>query len=327
MRGPLNKTPAARSAPGIAPCTCPPAPTAAKFPNAHLVDTIRANVSVPNTIAAPTQSSTLTMVIQNDNAPVWKVISIPSSGISNGLVLNHNKLPTPIDSTAITVQVSNYDGTAASGVLVAPAFADTNNVTVTPVNATTGANGQATFTVTGRIAPGSTPASFNSTVVQLRFTAPLEASATSDAVELLLANPNSALNPPGYAALITFDRWTIAHTAVAPKANVTVTLWDHTGALATNVPVLFQIGYGAFGMPAEFPFTYDWGTNEYLGSGLDLNSFGIGIIGGSLQNSTGAGGPSGTITQGSAYGVANFVNDFQVVGNYKHYGAGGCPYT
>src|SRR5256712_671395 len=322
IQGTLDKTSAATNTTGAATFTYSAPATAAKFPNAHLVDIIRANVSVPNTIAAPTQSATLTMVIQNDNAPVWKVISIPSSGISNGLVLNHNKLPTPIDSTAITVQVSNYDGTAASGVLVAPAFADTNNVTVTPVNATTEADGQATFTVTGRIAPGSTPASFNSTVVQLRFTAPLEASATSDAVELLLANLNSALNPPGYAALITFDRWTIAHAAVAPKANVTVTLWDHTAALATNVPVLFQIGYGSFGMPAEFPFTYDWGVNQYLGSGLDLNSFGIGSIGGSLQNSTGPAGPSGTIIQGPAYGVENFANDFEVVGNYNNYGAG-----
>src|SRR5256712_198387 len=326
IQGTLDKTSAATNATGIATFTYTAPATAAKFPNAHLVDTIRANVSVPNTIAAPTQSATLTMVIQNDNAPVWKVISIPASGISNGLVLNHNQLPTPVDSTAITVQASNYDGTAASGVLVAPAFTDTNNITVTPVNATTGANGQATFTVAGRIAPGSTPASFNSTVVQLRFTAPLEASATSDSVELLLANLNSALNPPGYAALITFDRWTIAHAAVAPKANVTVTLWDHTGALATNVPVLFQIGYGSFGMPAEFPFTYDWGTNEYLGSGLDLNSFGIGIIGGSLKNSTGPAGPSGTITQGPAYGVENFANDFEVVGNYNNYGAGGGSY-
>src|SRR3989475_7640690 len=322
IQGTMDKVSAATNATGIATFTYTAPATAAKFPNAHLVDTIRANVSVPNTIAAPTQSATLTMVIQNDNAPVWKVISIPASGISNGLVLNHNQLPTPVDSTAITVQVSNYDGTAASGVLVAPAFTDTNNITVTPVNATTGANGQATFTVAGRIAPGSTPASFNSTVVQLRFTAPLEASATSDSVELLLANPTSLVTPPGYAALITFDRWTIAHTAVAPKANVTVTLWDHTGALATNVPVLFQIGYGSFGMPAEFPFTYDWGTNEYLGSGLDLNSFGIGIIGGSLQNSTGPAGPSGTITQGPAYGVENFANDFEVVGNYNNYGAG-----
>ena len=326
IQGTLDKTSAATNATGIATFTYSAPATAAKFPNAHLVDTIRANVSVPNTIAAPTQSATLTMVIQNDNAPVWKVTSIPASGISNGLVLNHNQLPTPVDSTAITVQVSNYDGTAASGVLVAPAFTDTNNITVTPVNATTGANGQATFTVAGRIAPGSTPASFNSTVVQLRFTAPLEASATSDSVELLLANLNSALNPPGYAALITFDRRTIAHAAVAPKANVTVTLWDHTGALATNVPVLFQIGYGSFGMPAEFPFTYDWGTNEYLGSGLDLNSFGIGIIGGSLKNSTGPAGPSGTITQGPAYGVENFANDFEVVGNYNNYGAGGGSY-
>src|SRR2546427_393670 len=184
IQGTMDKVSAATNATGIATFTYTAPATAAKFPNAHLVDTIRANVSVPNTIAAPTQSATLTMVIQNDNAP------------------------------------------------------------------------------------GSTPASFNSTVVQLRFTAPLEASATSDSVELLLANPTSLVTPPGYAALITFDRWTIAHPAVAPKANVTVTLWDHTGALATNVPVLFQIGYGSFGMPAEFPFTYDWGVNRTLGPAL-----------------------------------------------------------
>jgi len=56
---------------------------------------------------------------------------------------------------------------------------------------------------------------------------------------------------------------------------------------------------------------------------LDLNFFGMGSLGGSFQNSTGPLGPSGLITQGAAYGVENFVNDAEVIGNYNNYADGG----
>src|SRR3989442_5581910 len=75
-------------------------------------------------------------------------------------------------------------------------------------------------------------------------------------------------------------------TNATTTADVTIQVTDKLGLPAAGVPVIFQINYGPLGLPAEFPWNYDYGsdygTPVYLGGGLDLNSFGIGSIGGEL---------------------------------------------
>jgi hypothetical protein len=85
--------------------------------------------------------------------------------------------------------------------------------------------------------------------------------------------------------------------------------------------VIFQIKAGPTGLPAQFPWAYDYGVvddpstpvdetvpPEYLGSGLDLNYFDFGgSFGPSCQNSSG---------QGRAWGVEHLVEDAELVGNF-----------
>src|SRR5439155_21049718 len=286
----------------------PPALT--KYPNQHLTEVIKANTTVRDTIAADTQKASLILFVQNDVTPNWLILSAASTS-ANGLVVN------PLLSQAnFTVTVTDWAGAPVQGIDVDPQVSDTANLTVaaTSLNSNkTGATGQATFTATE---PSAARTGLNNTNVGLRFVARNQVFATSDQIELLVsAGPATA----GHAAWVTFDARTMAFDSTGKQNNVTAHVVDQTGAAASGVPVLFQITYGDLGLPAEFDWSYHYGCDpdcatdppHYTGAGLDLNSFGLGNLGGAFANSPVLGDPS----KGTKWGVTNFVEDFEVVGN------------
>lgn len=296
------------------------APAATLIPNAHQLDTIRANATVPDTIVADTQTATLTIFVQNDATPIWSIVSVQGAP---RIVLG----PVSGTSSDITVKVSDWTGAGKSGVTVVPSFpssAEGNwNVTVTPASAISDANGLATFHV------ADIALATNATNVPLRFSASGQLAATSDQVMLLVTDNVKV----GYAARLSFSSRTMTYAAAGASDTVTATVYNELNATVSGRAVIFQIGYGDLGLPAQFPFPYSYvnvtGTPpgsyqnvEYGGTGLDLNSFGQGSLGGAFQNSTGPIGPSvpgPNIHQGSAYGVENFMNDWEVVNGGNNY--------
>ncbi len=277
---------------------------ASLFPNQHLTDVVKANVTVANTIAADTQSASIVMVVQNDLAPNWNITSIDSA--TPGFIVSP-----AADSTIITVLVTNFAGAAQAGVTVDALYSDTNNITVTPTavgSDVTDVAGIASFTVT------ETPAAVlatNNTNVVLRFQPHANAFATSDSVLLLVSG--GAL-VPGIAAQVTLSDRMVSYSPDRQTDSVSAQVWNQTGAPVSNVPVIFHIDYGPFGPPAQFPFTFDYGTPEYKpGGNLDASALGGGAIGGSFQNSTG---------QGAAYGVENMIEDYEVINDVDNLATG-----
>ncbi len=296
--------------------------TAALFPNANLLDTILANVSVPDTIVGTTQSASLTIAVQNPNAPNVDIVSVQSIG--TGLVLN-----TTHPSTTVVVKAAGFSGAGVPGVNITAENSDPKNLTIAPGYAKTDASGLATFTMTGN-APQVNAVKTNDTNVFVRFDTPFNATATSD--ELAFVVGSNVLNA-SYAAELTFGSRALAFSASKTTDTVTAHLWDQTGAVASGVPVMFNIPLGDYGLAAQFPFVYTLvnvsGTKggyqniEYAGSGLELSTFfGFGSLGGTFQNSTGPIGPSvpgPNIKQGPAYGVENMVNDYELANMGNNY--------
>ena len=277
-------------------------PAASVYPNQHLTEVIKANVTVPNTIVADTQKASMILFVQNDVTPAWLIVSAASTSV-NGLVVN------PIVSQAnFTVTVTDWAGAPVAGIDVDPQVSDTGNLTVAAASANsnkTDASGLATFTATETPAARAAAANVN---VGLRFVARNQVFSTSDQLEVLVS---TGLTTPGHAAWITFDARTMAFNPTGSTNNVIAHVVDQTGAAANGIPVFFQITYGDLGLPAQFDFAYDYANTHYLGPGLDLNSFAMGSLGGTFANSPVIGDP----TVGTQWGVENFVEDFEVVGN------------
>ena len=213
-------------------------------------------------------------------------------------------------SANFTVTLTNWTGAAVPNIEIDPQYTDTANVSVVASTAgsnVTDANGTAKFTVTET---ASAIAGSVNTNVGLRFVAKNQVFATSDMLELLVS---SGANTTGYAAWVTFDARTMAFNPAGAKNNVTAHVVNQLGAAANGVPVFFQIDYGNLGLPAEFTWTMDYATPQYLGAGLDLNSFASGNLGGSFQNSSG---------QGPGYGVENFIEDFEVINDVPNLSTG-----
>jgi len=242
--------------------------------------------------------------------PNWLILSAASIS-ANGLVVN------PLLSQAnFTVTVTDWAGAPVQGIDVDPQVSDTANLTVaaTSLNSNkTGATGQATFTATE---PSAARTGLNNTNVGLRFVARNQVFATSDQIELLVsAGPATA----GHAAWVTFDARTMAFDPTGKQNNVTVHVVDQTNTAANLVPVFVQITYGDLGLPAEFDWSYHYGCDpdckvdppSYQSVGFDLNSFGQGSLGGSFANSP----VIGNVSRGTKWGVTNFVEDAEVVGN------------
>jgi ABC-type transport system substrate-binding protein len=267
--------------------------TAALFPNQQLSDFLKFTASVSDTVAVDTQAQSIVIFVENDNTPNWVIVDIQATD----LVLNTLLAG---DFTTITAKATGFDGLPRSGVFIEPVLPASEsgiaNVTVTPANGTTDAGGLVTFTVTETAAavPGNIP---------IRFRAPQASYETSDVAGLLLTN----LVTPGYAALLDFSDRSIT-SSPAQTTTVTATVWDQLGNPATDAAVIFQIKAGPTGLPAQFPWAYDYSKPEYLGSGLDLNYFDFGgSFGPSFQNSSG---------QGTGYGVEHLVEDAELVGNF-----------
>src|SRR3989475_440376 len=149
-------------------------PSATVYPNQHLTEVIKANTTVPNTIAADTQKASMILFVQNDVTPDWLIVSAASTS-ANGLVVS------PLLSQAnFTVSVTNWAGVPVAGVDVDPQVSDAANLTVAATSANsnkTNAGGQATFTATETSAARS---GLNNGNVGLRFVARNQGFATSD---------------------------------------------------------------------------------------------------------------------------------------------------
>lgn len=282
---------------GLATFTYTPPPTG-QFPNQHLTEVIKAHTSVPNTIVGDTQQASMILFVQDDSTPNWMIVDTAATD-PNGLILNATT-----SSAHFTVTVTDWAGSPVVGVDVDPVYSDTGNVTVTPASATTDASGQAFFTATETSAALT---GANNTNVMLRFEVHNEVFATSDEMALLVSDGTSA----GYAALLTFDTRTMPFDSAGAQNNVVAHVWDQAGVPASNVPVFFQIDYGDLGLPAEFDWAFDYANYQYLGQGLDLNSFASGNLGGSFASSPVIGDP----TVGTQWGVENFAEDLEVLGD------------
>jgi hypothetical protein len=269
-------------------------PSTALFPNAHQADVIRANVTVPNTIVADTQTATLAIWVQNDAAPDWMIVRVQGTP---SLVLS----PLTGNSTTIQIKVSDYTGAGVSGVDVEAVLpAGETNVTVSPTQ-TTDASGLASFTVTNA-ATWDANLSYN---VPVRFAPVGVLSSVSDQVGLLITS-NIV---PAYAAQLTFSSDTLPFSAAGTKSIVTATVYDQLGVAVPGATVAFQIGYGDLGIPAEFNWSFDYTNWAYLGDGLALNALGSGSLGGSFQATANQSDPDA-----ATWGVENMVNDLEVLG-------------
>ncbi len=276
-------------------------PAIGKFQNQHLTEVIKASTSVPDTIVGDTQKASLIIFVQNDVTPSWMIVAAAPTSV-NGLTLS------PISTTArFTVTVTDWAGAPLVGKTVEAVYTDTGNISVAPTSAgsdVTDASGQALFTATETAAAVT---GLNNTNALLRFDVKNEVTSTSDEFALLVWDGTST----SYAAWLSFDARTMAFDPTGAQNNVTAHVVSPLGAPVSGVPVFFQIDYGDLGLPAEFNWSYDYATSTYMGAGLDLNSFGQGNLGGSFANSPVIGDP----TIGTKWGVENFVEDFEVVGN------------
>ncbi len=269
--------------------------TAAKFPNQQLVDIVKATTSIPDTVAVDSQSASIVMFVENDAPPSWRIVAVQGTP---GLVVG----PLATSTTTIAVKVTNYAGQALSGLDVDVAMPASNwNVSVAPASAgsnRTDTNGIASFT----FAPTANAVTdLNSTNVAARFAVRNDAFQVTDEVSLFLREGTAT----GYAARVTMSSRAILSEPQG-SSDITVNVVNQLGAAAPNVPVLFQVSYGDLGLPAQFPWSYDYSVPQYS-TGLDMQFFGLGTLGGTLQASAG---------QGSAYGVEHFVEDLEVVGDF-----------
>lgn len=282
-------------------------PATSKFPNQHLTEVIKASTSISDTIVGDTQKASILLFVQNDGVPDWLVLStaVGAAGAvtPNGLVLSR-----VTSQSNLTVTVTNWAGAPVAGIDVDPTVSDAKNVTVTAktpgVSNKTDVNGRAVFLVSER---AQALAGNNHTNVDLKFVARNRPYSTSDMVELYVFDGTTA----GNAAWITYDARTMPFLATGRQNNVTAHVTNQLNATVAGVPVFFQITYGDLGLPAEFDWTYDYTNSVYGSKGLDLNSFGMGNLGGSFAKSPVIGDP----TKGTKWGVENFVEDFEVVGN------------
>jgi len=310
--GTITPTSGATNANGLALFTYHAPANASKFPNQQLTDIVKANVSVNNTIAADTQSASITMVVQNDAAPVWNITAVETP------LLGGFQVDPASTSQDIHVLVTDFAGVPQAGVKVDATWADTYNLSVTPTTAgsdTTNATGVANFTLTE---PATAVTDTNLTNVVVRFAPHANAFATSDTILVLVWDGTS----PGFSAHITFPNSPgrmIPYDATPQTDDVSVQVWNELGAPDSGVPVILHIDYGPFGPPAQFPFsmdnygstdiyTGDWidQPNYIAGSNLDASALGGGSIGGSFASSHG---------QGYQYGVENTIEDIEVIGD------------
>src|SRR2546422_338486 len=305
-------------------------PSAALFPNQHLADLVRASVNIPDTIASDTQTQAMQILVYNAKSPDFRIVTV--QGTPNLNLSTSNSLAY---STSITVKVTNFTNlytgsTAGLAGKVVDAVLSAGNWNVTsPASVTTPASGLATFTFSTTT---NARTDLNHTSVNVRFQVHDDPNQVSDDVELVVSN---AVLPTGdYAAKVTISNRTLDSAPTDGIASATVTVVDSNGAPVSGVPVFLQVLYGPLGLGAHFPWGYHYGDPESsVGdlidynsaglNGLDLNSFGQGSLGGSFQNSTnkwpniyymsdGARLPDSTIQ----YGVENFVEDFEVVGDW-----------
>jgi len=281
--------------------------TADKFPNQHLADIVKASVSVSDTVAVDAQKASMIIFVENDNVPDWRIVSVQGTP---GLILG----PLGTDTSTIDVKVTNFAGQPVTGLDVDVTMPASNwNVSVAPATSgsnNTDVNGIASFTFSPTT---NAITDVNSTNIPARFAVRNDAFQATDQVELFLASPASA----GFAAHITMSDRSVT-SEPAGTSDITVNVVNQAGLAAANVPVFLQISYGDLGLAAQFPWKYDYGhfANETPGDvdvrpayydGLDLNFFGLGSLGGTFESSAG---------QGTAWGVENFVEDFEVVGNW-----------
>src|SRR5256712_473351 len=286
--------------------------TARAFANQPFADLIKACVNVSNKVASDTQYASMIVFVSNSNAPDWRIVRLQSS---TKMALN-TSLSTQ-DTLTISVNVTDYAGTALSGkdVDVVLPSDGASNVTVTPASPgsnKTAASGIASFTI---VPTAFARAGQIVTTVPVRFVVRNDASQVNDEIGILLY---SSASTGHYAATLGLS--TRAMPALDPTTNatntaaVTIQVTDKLGLPASGVPVIFQINYGPLGLPAEFPWNYDYGsdygTPVYLGGGLDLNSFGIGSIGGDFTSNP------GHALKSMAWGVENFVEDYESVGDF-----------
>src|SRR5436309_7618464 len=250
--------------------------------------------------------------VSNSNTPDWRIVTVQGTPD-----LNLNTSMATQDTTTITVKVTDFAGTGLANKDVDPVLSTQDAWNVSVVAAAAGSNrtdatGIATFTV-GTTAPARTGQ--NATTVAVRFKVRNDESQVNDQVGILLYSSTSSGQ---YSAKLGIS--TRAMPALNPAtnatnaANVTIQVTDKLGLPAAGVPVIFQINYGPLGLPAEFPWSYDYGTDygtpRYLGGGLDLNSFGIGSIGGNFTSNP------GQAFSSMAWGVENFVEDYEAVGDF-----------
>ncbi len=276
-------------------------PGATSLANANFEDLVRARISVASTIAPETQEAQMYIVTQNNAAPSWDIVSLDTTTPPAFTV---DKVTS---AQNYTVDVTSFQGLPVAGANVEAVLSDTGNFTVTPATFTTTASGKATFMVSANVAAltaGTT------TTLSVMFDVKNAVNTTSDQILVFLWDGVATTH--GYGGYMTFTERAVPYSpftgANLINNNVTLHLFNELGAPASGVPALFKLSDGPYGLPAQFPFLLTCGATcpAYPVNGsLDLEFFGQGSLGGSLQSSVG---------QGWNYGVENLVDDFEAVG-------------
>lgn len=323
LLGAISPISAATDAAGKVTFTYTAPATAGLFPNQHLTDFVKASVNVPDVVGTDTQSASMLLFVVNDNVPDWRIVTVqgtPKLNLSTVL---------PSDSTTMSVKVTDYAGVALQGKTVDVDIAGDGAWNLTAAPASAGSNvttsaGIATFTLAPTAAAKS---GNNATTVPVKFQVRNDPFQVTDTVGVLLDN----LVSTGYSASLTVNNRTLDSGPTAGTADVTITVKDKLGLPAPNVPVFFQISYGALGLPAQFPFAMHYGLIPddeplYLGEGLDLGVLGGGSLGGSFANSVNGsfklGAPTSVsnmyapIPPGTPWGVENLIEDYEVLGDF-----------
>ena len=209
------------------------APAATLIPNKNQYDFIKASVFAPNKLVLPeTKSQTLVMGVQN-SAYDWYLVDIQT--VSSYIV---QIPPAPVTSD-VTVKVTKQDGTVVVGEPVTAAVSNSTALLVDAATKPTGPLGMVTFTFSANTDVAQ-PVAVDFTVEQPSF--------ALAGLSLYVTNATATGNATITRAV---PRFADPNSAI----DVTVNVYDQTGAPENGATVDIFVPYNEVGNPISAPGT------------------------------------------------------------------------
>ena len=242
------------------------APPGTMIPNRNQYDFIKASVYDPTKFALPeVKVQTLVIGVQNPISD-WYIVNIQS--VSDYVVDN---LPGPMPLTSdVTVLVTKQDGTPVAGEDVTVTLSNTTALLPdAPTKPTNGA-GTVTFTFTANTAT-STPVSVDFKVNRAYF--------AMSGLSMLVTDGTT----PGNATITT-----VSSRYVDPNTvfDVTVDVFDNTGAPENGANVKILVPYNEMGVPVSVVDSTNWTFYGYVGTIYENKTDASGSITTSIKTKT-----------------------------------------